>query len=428
MTETPVMAPSPTDTAPTDTAPTVDQASERSAVPPTRFRAGEDRAARIGRPLRVLGRVGALDEDLMERLGRGFTEVDEVGAALARALRLGVDDPDRVSMAQLRAALDGRLPSDAPPALRAFMAAAGATPDWVDLDLVEEGARVFRRFGRNAADVLLQLSLIGGYRFGGPTDLLVATGGLSGDMTLRRLGETQKWAVAVGAPGGMRPGGEGFALTLHVRAMHALVNESFTPRWDVARWGMPINQSDQAATLGLFSGVPLLGCRALGVPISRADSRAVMHLWKYVGWLTGVDEQWLVDTEREQHRLSYHVLRAQAGLTEAGPQLAGAIVKVQDQLHIDRLAGLRRRYAKERLLSMLTGFLGPRSMRELGLPARPPWAMVLVVAANVLRYRVLARTAVGERWLLRWSDRVREDVLRRNFGPEDEAQVGRLPV
>ena len=65
-----------------------------------------------------------------------------------------------------------------------------------------------------------------------------------------RLAETQKWTVALSRPGALRPGGEAWRLTLHVRAMHALVNQRFAPRWDVERWGLPINQADQAATLG----------------------------------------------------------------------------------------------------------------------------------------------------------------------------------
>lgn len=381
----------------------------------------------MGRPLRVFGGVQAVDEDLMARLGRGFMEVDEAGAALARALRAAPDEPGRVTMTQVRRAIAHGVASvqDAPPALRRFFGTVEATPAWVDPVLLEEGARVVRRTGQNAADVLLQLSLIGGYRFGGPTDLLVATGGLAGDMTLRRIGETQKWTVAVGAVGGMQRGAEGWALTVHVRVMHALVNEAFTSRWDVRRWGMPINQTDQASTLGLFSGVLLLGCRALGVPVSRSESRAVMHLWRYIGWLMGVDEQWLVDTEREQHHLNYHVLLAQDDITAAGPALTQAVVAAQDQLHIRRCARARRWFARERLLSMLTVFLGPRSMRELGLPLRPPWATAYVVVLNLLRYQVMARVPGGEAYLERWSARVRAATLRRSFG-DDVATVGPL--
>ena len=252
------------------------------------------------------------------------------------------------------------------------------------------------------------------------SDLLVATGGLTGEMTRRRLGETQRWAATLSRPGALRPHGEAWQLTLHVRVMHALVNDTFLRqgRWDVARWGLPINHTDQAATLGLFDGVALLGVRALGVPVSRADSRAVMHLWRYVGWLMGVHEDFLVERESERHRLNYHLLLAQADLTDAGPQLAQAIVDLQPHLFEGPGAGLRGRFERERLLSMLTVFLGSRSMRELGLPRRPPWAFASAIAQNAVRYRLLGRTASGADRLDRWGDRVIDDTMRRYFGPD----------
>jgi hypothetical protein len=220
-----------------------------TAAPPTRFRAGEARGARLGRPLKRIGRVKSVDEDQLALIGQRFMERDEIGAALAKAMRSA--GADKVSMAQFNQALVHGIESveAAPPALRDFFAAVDPVPDWVDLDLLNEGARVYRRSGKTGADVLLQLSLLGGYRFGGPTDLLVATGGLTGDTTMRRLGETQKWGVAVSEHDSMRRDGEGFQLTVHVRLMHALVNYRFESggRWDIARWGLPINQSDQAA-------------------------------------------------------------------------------------------------------------------------------------------------------------------------------------
>lgn len=396
---------------------------------PTRYRAAEERGARLGRPLRMAARIRDVDEDLLARLGRGFMETDDLGGRLAKAMRLPATDPDRVTMADFRSALADGIDSvpEAPPALREFFDVVETVPEWVDWDLVEEGARVFRFLGQNSLDILLQLSLIGGYRFGGPTDLLVATGGLSGDSTMRRLGETQKWGVALSQPGGLRRGSEGYSVAVHVRLMHALVNESFTSRWDVARWGMPINQTDQAATLGLFNGVPLIGCRALGARLTRADSRAYMHLWRYIGWLMGVDEQWLVETEREQHRLNYHVLLVQDDISDAGPQLANAIVDAQQTLHFRRFPAISRWLARERLLSMLTLLLGPSSMRDLQLPVRPPWAPAYVLPLNFVRYRVIGMTPWGRQALLRWGDRVAARTLYRHFGPE-HASVGDLKV
>lgn len=394
---------------------------------PTRFRSGEARGARIGRVLRTVGRVGAVDEELMDRIGRRFMERDEVGAALVRAMR---SPTDRVTMPQFQQALDQGIGSldDAPQALVDFFAHVDEVPAWVDMDLVNAGARAYRRFGRSAADVLLQLSLLGGYRFGGPTDLLVITGGLSGDSTMRRLGETQKWGVAISEHDAMRRSGEGFRLTVHVRLMHAMVNHRFETgdRWDTGHWGLPINQSDQAATLGLFNGALLLGVRALGVRVTRDDAAAVMHLWRYIGWLMGVGEDWLAVTEREQHRFNYHVLLAQADVTPAGGELANGILAAQSTLHFERFARVRRAYARARLLSMLRPFLGKQGLRDLDLPIRRPWATLLVIPRNVVRHHVIGRTARGERWLVRRGDRDRATVQRRYFGP-DEPQVAPVP-
>jgi hypothetical protein len=345
---------------------------------PRRFHSARQRNERLGRWLRLVAGVATVDERLLDRLGRRMFARDELGAQLAAALRRPKDDPERVARGQFTAALAKGIEvvPDAPPALRAFFALVDEVPDWVDFDLLEKGAEAFRRFGRSRDDVLLQLSLIGGYRFAGPADLLVQTGGLTGSGAMRRLGETHKWVDAVSAPAGMRRHGQGFQLTIHVRVMHALINHQFTGngRWDICHYGLPINQTDQATTLGLFSSTVLLGVRALGRIVTTAESRAVMHLWKYVGWLIGVDEDWLFDTEREQNIFNYHGLLAQADATPAGAALAAALVDGHLTLNYGRLNTVRGHYGRLRTLSMLRYFLGKQGLRDLNLPITPRWA------------------------------------------------------
>ena len=392
------------------------------ARPPSRFREAQARGERLGRRLKRLGKVPDIDEALLSRIGRAFGERDELGHTLANAIRTR-DVPMAVFRTALAKGIDA-VP-DAPAVLRAYFDEVTTVPRWVDFNLVNEGGRVLSRLGQNASDVLLQLSLIGGYRFGGPTDLLVATGGLTGSSTRRRLAETQKWTFSLTAHDAMRPpsagvpGGEGWRLTVHVRAMHALVNASFESRWDTARWGLPINQADQAGTLGLFDGVLIIACRAMGVRITDDEARALMHLWRWTGHLLGVHEDFLTDDEWERHRQNYHVLLAQAGISEAGPQLAQAVVRAQATRRYPGwprpLQSLRAWYEKERMLSMLTMFLGVASMRELGLPLRPPWALVYILPLNVLRYYVLGRTAWGRRRLAARGARTIERILESYF-------------
>ncbi|WP_163888141.1 oxygenase MpaB family protein [Mycolicibacterium hippocampi] len=398
---------------------------------PRRFMAAQYRNRRLGRPLRLLTRTVRPDRELIDTIGQRLMHRDEVGAALVAAMRIDEPGhPDRVTMGQFKQALHHGVDSvpQCPPPLRDFFATVEHVPSWVDFDLVNEGASAYRRLGTNASDVMLQLSLIGGYRFGGPTDLLVETGGLTGRKTVRRLAETQKWAIAVSQPDAMRREGEGFALTVHVRLMHALVNHQFETngRWDIEKWGLPINQTDQAATLGLFNGALLLGVRMLGVRVSSAESRAIMHMWKYVGWLMGVDEDWLCDREAEQHRLNYHLLITQSTVSEAGPALANAIVDAQRALHYPNLVGLRGAYARARLLSMLRYFLLAEGMDDLGLPRALPWAIVPVIAKNAVRYQMLSRTRRGRAYLERWGKRSSDDLLDKYFGEQQHA-VGELP-
>ncbi|MDL9938806.1 oxygenase MpaB family protein [Gordonia sp. ABSL1-1] len=394
---------------------------------PRRHMTAPRRGKRLGRPLKIAMRLRTPTQDEFDAIGRRLMRRDEPAAALVRAMRLPKDDPARVSKRQFATALEGTVPADAPPALREFFALVEGTPDWVDPQLCERGAQVYRRFGQNANDVLLQLSLIGGYRFGGPPDLLVETGGLTGNTAMRRLGETQTWGIAVGDPGGMLRDGAGWRLTVHVRLMHALVNDAFerNGRWDIAEWGLPINQADLAATLSLFSGTLLMGVRALGVPVSREESRALMHLWKYVGWLIGVDDDWLFDDERAQHQLSYAILLSQAEVSDAGPQLSRAIVDAQSQLHYRFATPIAARYTRLRLLSMLEGFLGPRSMRDLGLPQTLPWAFGLAWVRNTIAYRIVAPTRFGDRYLDLLAKRSRDRARYRHFG-KDAPDIGRL--
>lgn len=375
---------------------------------PARFGSAKPWSERAARPLRLTAGPGA-DPTPAEiaALRAGLLRCDEPAAAVVRAVRV-----DRtLSMREVHAALaSGRTDTEGP--LRDLLDLTSTRPAWVDERLLARGARACRTFGADAGVVLAYGSLLGGYRTSAAVEPLVRTGRLTGEETLRRIGETTTWWRAVTAPGGLEPGAEGHRLALHVRVMHAFVNDHLAadPTWDADWHGAPINQYDQASTLGVFSTSFLLHLRLLGVRVSRRDAAAVMHLWSYVGWLMGVDEEWLPRTERRGRRLLYHFLSHDPAPTESCRALAHALVHMADTAPGSRP---RKTWERERALSAGTWLLGPAAMRDLGLPVRLPWYGVARVAANLFwshlvgrlpggRERVVAR---GERAFLRQTAR-----------------------
>ena len=81
---------------------------------------------------------------------------------------------------------------------------------------------------------------------------------------------------------------------LHAKVRRALLKSTKT-KWDAEKNGIPINQQDMAATLLAFSVNVLLGIEIVaGRPLSESEQRDYLALWRYLGWLLGVDT---VETE-----------------------------------------------------------------------------------------------------------------------------------
>jgi hypothetical protein len=152
--------------------------------------------------------------------------------------------------------------------------------------------------------VLALKSLVLGYTSPAGSKPLVFSGRLE-EQAPRRLNETARFVQATITPGGMRPHADGWQITLKVRLIHAQVRRMIlrTGRWDAPAWGAPINQHDQAGTLLLFSVIVLEGLRQLGMRIPREEAEAYVHLWRWSGWLMGVDPELLPATEAEGIRL-----------------------------------------------------------------------------------------------------------------------------
>lgn len=327
----------------------------------------------------------------------------EARALYAQALREGVDTL-----------------ADCPEPLRRFFRDLERTPAWVDFDLIDEGARFIQSTGMAAPYVLRDLALMGGYLLSGFNQSLVLTGALNKG-TARRVAETGKWWIDCTEEGGLHRFADGFHGTLHVRLVHALVRRNLAqrPEWDESHWGLPLSQVDMVATYLGFCVVMLGGLRKMGVPVTRRQSRAVMHLWKYAGWLMGVEERWLVDGEREGIVMLHHTLMTQSRPDWTSAELGRALSREPLARTFGAAQGLRRRWAYRKHLSVSRYFLDREKMGQLGLPAGVlPWFPLLTLVPRFIGHTTLGLFPGLRGWQRRHGRRAQRRALAQMFGEQ----------
>lgn len=275
---------------------------------------------------------------------------------------------------------------DPPVELRAFFDQVESTPDWVDWDQIRRGQRALRTGGSDGVYIARDVALLGGYQFGGFNKTLMRTGALEKGSN-RRFAETLQWAMDVESEDGLAPHGIGYRSTLRVRLIHAFVRRhvSAMSDWQPEEWGLPVNQTDMAATLLGAIIAPAAGAIGMGLFNVPRDLDAIAHVTRYVGWLIGVEEQWLPLDFRDGVRLLTLLLAALSEPDESTRLLARPMVDDPMSWNYDTLAGLRRQLARAQHRSITSAYLGPSVLRSLGLEYALPWYPLIRMPINVAR-------------------------------------------
>lgn len=333
----------------------------------------------------VLGLRGP-DAQQWQRLGDQLTVGDEPMDRLVEWMSSAGLEQTRPQFE--RALIDGiaNVP-EAPEPLREFFLEVEKVPDWVDWDLLRLGQRALRRGGADGMYVARDVSLLGGYQFAGFNQTLLRTGALEKGSN-KRFAETMQWAMDVISDDGLAPQGVGYRSTLRVRFIHGLVRRHVAamPDWRADDWGLPINQTDMAATLVGALIAPPVGGIGMGILLTPAEFTAIAHVTRYAGWLMGVHEEWLPDGFRDAVRILYHTLSAISTPDETTKQLAIPMAADPLKWNYDCMASVRRRVAWAQHLSVTSGFLGRGGMAKLGLPTYiPPVYPLLRFPFNVTR-------------------------------------------
>ncbi len=145
-------------------------------------------------------------------------------------------------------------------------------PAWLSWERLARGQNFYREYTVAGGVALLNASLIGGFGSRKINAVLTATGYMTAhrDAVHRRLAETAQLVVDVTEPGQLRPppaevpsspaaaraaaagAGAAWRSAANVRLLHAAVRVRLLRRtknpWDVAEYGVPINQMDMLVT------------------------------------------------------------------------------------------------------------------------------------------------------------------------------------
>lgn len=280
-----------------------------------------------------------------------------------------------------------QLPHDIPE-LTTFFNLVQQPPSWYEQSKIDAALKFTYRLGANNGFILRDLSLMTGYMYPGFNQPLVLTGALN-KQAGTRLAETTKWWVDITEQDGFERFSKGFTSTIYVRFIHSLVRHQLqkSEKWDAETWGVPINQYDQAMTNIAFSGVVLIGIRALGIFPNQQEVDSFLHFWKYAGWLMGIDEKWLVDKESDGWKLIYWMQFAHPQSDASSISLGSSLSKEPFERQYRYLGTFQQKLAYRQHLEMTQFFIGRKKMKKLGLAPRfASWFAYYLLLRNLTLY------------------------------------------
>jgi hypothetical protein len=189
---------------------------------------------------------------------------------------------------------------DAPDELASFVRAMEIVPAWVDMALVEEGARHSRVSAAFLAPFLTRGAFLATFLNTYAALPMALTGALSSRRAAVRVNETASFFAVTTLPGALDRHGQGFEAAAMVRLMHSVVRVNaltrFAERWDATVYGIPVPQVDQMPA-GLIN-IYILAMNALrkGRTEFNDRERSMLEFARYRAFLLGLPEELLPTT------------------------------------------------------------------------------------------------------------------------------------
>ncbi len=250
---------------------------------------------------RKLGGFHLPKEDLEPYRFVGDGQVDNILQLLDNENDALGPSGDFLELVQVAREVHSSQRSPAQEAMVEFIQKYSELPVWVDKEQLRRGQNVFLAYTPVASLALYYRSLVAGFSIPKIAAVIRATAYLAPpsrpDQALQRLLDTGELITACMGIGldSLLPDGLGWKTAIYVRVLHAkiryaLLGRKGTRQWDVAKYGIPINQEDLSATLLAFSVNVLDGIDIIaGTTVREQERLDYLALWRYIGWLMGVE-------------------------------------------------------------------------------------------------------------------------------------------
>lgn len=293
---------------------------------------------------------------------------------------------------------------NSPPELRALIEEMERVPEWLDMKLVEEGARADRNAAANISPFAIRGAFIATFLNKYSALPMALTGTLSHATAARRVKETATFFTTTVLPGALDRFGPGFKAAAMVRMMHSMVRANVLTRpgmWDAKTYGIPIPQLDQmpAGLIPIYflSEEVLAKGRTQFTPVERAR----VELSRYRCYLLGLPEDLLADNPEEIVKIWR--TRSATLRYEYEDKVCGGLLRATMEAELSKDASLKGRafrrlersfsrvfFAKAFLKGDYEAAAGvgvPISAKDKALYA----ASMFVIAGRMLAYRLAAR-------------------------------------
>lgn len=290
-------------------------------------------------------------------------------------------------------------------------------PEWVDWELLDEGCRFFVQVWPWVF-YSFSWALLGGFGAESASAVLLesrywAAKGRHGRLdTWNRLRETVCWLFDIAAHGsaGFKEGGASWKACLGVRYLHTRTRAHIraTGKWDLERFGEPLNQAQLVGTLLGSSILLLQGMEEItGIRFPKRPREAFVHLWAVIGFLFGIDEDVNPNRSCRQAEVAMESVFSQGIPIFPDSSLSGVLAT-----HICEsvATGMREEYGVPATAGLVAApawsFLGRQYGAAIGLPECSSLEMLM----GWVRRRVLGATLTL--WFLPFAPRVFELLSR----------------